>query len=194
MILTAALSACIITLFAEERTLTSQSVEIDGVTYTIINPDNELIEYADNTTTRQERKSKRNSTSTSTSKSVSTSNGKTTTTISTNRSGNQDTPKEISELAIYQFLSDKYKREPGCRLTIIDNNVSHYRSIRVHSNKEVIEKIRNAVDKDKSRANGVTQDFDENKDVIIMQFDNAITVGYTEYVDGDGCELFLSYI
>lgn len=191
MILTVALSTCIITMFAEDRILSSQSVEIDGVTHTIINPDEEFIEYAGNTTTRQERKAKRNSTSTSTSKSVSVSNGKTNT---TNISVNQDTPKMISELATYQFLSDKYKRVPGCRLTIINNNASHYRSIRVHSNKEVVEKIRSAVDKDKSRANGVTQEFDENQDVIIMQFDNAITVGYTEYVNGDGCELFISYI
>lgn len=126
----------------------------------------------------------------SVSKSVSTSNGKTVSTTSTAVSG--EGVKNVESLAVFELFGDKYKRAKGCTLTVIDNKPRKFRSLEVSGNAEVVNEIRRLISIDKKKATNITETYTASSDDIIMNF-GGISVGFNDYVNRNGCSIFISW-
>lgn len=127
----------------------------------------------------------------SVSKSVSTSNGNTVSTTSTAVSGG-DGVKNVESLAVFQLFGDKYKRAKGCTLTVIDNKTRKFRSLEVSDNAEVVNEIRRLISIDKKKAKNITETYTANSDNIVMNF-GGISVGFDDYINKNGCNIFISW-
>ena len=127
----------------------------------------------------------------SVSKSVSTSNGKTVSTTSIADSGGEGI-KNVESLAVYELFGDKYKRVKGCTLTVIDDKSNNYRSLRVDDNAEVVNEIKRLINIDKKKATNITETYTADSDKIFMNF-GGISVGFDDYINRNGCNIFISW-
>ena len=148
--------------------------------------------YADSDS-GQDKSKKRKGKSVSTSTSTSTSNGKSVTSVATSRSGDQQSAKSVEHLHVYPLFGDKYKRHPDCVLTVIENQYSKFRELKVNNNPGLVRDIRSLVEQDAALSPNVVRTYNQDSDQIIMNGEYG-SVGYTEYLDNASCSIFISWI
>ena len=177
-----------------------ETVVVDGKDYReyVTVEDGEVITYnyayaySDSSQEKSKKTKRERSVSTSKSTSTSTSNGKTVTSVAVSKSGGESEITIVDQLNVFPLFGDKYKRHPDCVLTVIENQNSKFRELKVNNNAGLVKEIRALVEKDAENSFNVVRTYNKDSDVVVMNGEYG-SVGYTEYLDNASCSVFISW-
>lgn len=98
--------------------------------------------------------------------------------------------KRYNQLGIYP-LFEKYKRNPSCTLTVIENGNNNFYEL-TSSSKEITEEISRIVNEDLKYARSRVLNYTEHSDEIVASFDSC-TLIFNARTNGRSCSLSLSW-